>query len=74
MQETHGRGPEEDKHLLQYLQPPQVKEKTFQAIVRIFEVSATGRPTVPVFEDLHWSDPISLDLLENLLALADRVP
>ena len=65
---------EEDKHLLQYLQPPQVKEKTFQAIARIFELSAASRPTVLVFEDLHWSDPTSLELLEDLMALTDRVP
>ena len=66
--------PEEDKHLLQYLQPPQVKEKTFQAIARIFEHSAASRPAVLVFEDLHWSDPSSLELLENLMALTDQVP
>ena len=66
--------PEEDKHLLQYLQPPQVKEKTFQAVAQIFERSAASRPTVLVFEDLHWSDPTSLELLDNLMALTDRVP
>ncbi len=27
-----------------------------------------------VFEDVHWGDPTSLDLLETLMPLADRVP
>ena len=51
-----------------------MKEKTFQAITRILERGAASRPTVLVFEDLHWSDPTSLELLEHLMALTDRVP
>ena len=66
--------PEEGKHLLQYLQPPQVKEKTFQAVAWIFERSAAIRPVVLVFEDLHWSDPTSQELLEALMPVTDRVP
>ena len=32
------------------------------------------QPLVLVFEDLHWVDPTSLELLERVLALTDLVP
>lgn len=34
----------------------------------------TGAPGVLAFDDLHWSDPASTDLLAELFALTDEVP
>ena len=47
-------------------------------IARITEALLRRRhrdePGVNVFDDLHWSDPASTDLLARLLALADELP
>ena len=66
--------PEEDSQEFKYLQPPQIREKVFLAIRELLEREAAMRPVVVVFEDLHWCDPTSLELLETLLPLADRAP
>ena len=66
--------PEEDDHLVRYLTPPQVRERIFEAARQLVETKAAERPIVLVFEDLHWSDPTSLELLEALMPLTERVP
>ncbi len=40
----------------------------------IIEREATRHPLLLVFEDVHWSDPTSLDLMETLMPLVDRLP
>jgi predicted ATPase/class 3 adenylate cyclase len=47
---------------------------TFRAIATLIEHTAQQQPLVIACEDLHWADPTSIDLLERLLALTDRVP
>jgi hypothetical protein len=47
---------------------------TFRAVETLVERAAAQRPLVLVCEDLHWSDPTSLELLERLLPLVDRLP
>ncbi|MBI4299127.1 MAG: AAA family ATPase [Chloroflexi bacterium] len=59
---------------VRYLQPPQVRERVFRAVQLYLERVATNKPLVLVFEDLHWADPISLDLVQQLMPLTDRVP
>jgi class 3 adenylate cyclase/tetratricopeptide (TPR) repeat protein len=41
-------------------------EEVFWAIRRTFEVVAGRRPTVLVFEDVHWAEPTLLDLIEHV--------
>ena len=41
-------------------------EEVFWAIRRTFEVVARRRPTVLVFEDIHWAEPTLLDLIEHV--------
>lgn len=38
-----------------------------EAVETIFEAMITRRPTVIYLEDLHWADPSSLELVQNLL-------
>ena len=66
--------PEEDAEHIPYLQPPQIWEKIFAATREIFEREAQRHPLLLVFEDVHWSDPTSLDLMETLMPLVDRLP
>ena len=66
--ELTGEGAERVK----YLSPPQVRDRVFNTICDFFERLAAIRPLVLVFEDLHWTDPTSLDLIEHLMACTDR--
>ena len=67
-----GLAGDEDQRV-KYLQPPQLRDGVFQAIIAFVEALAAKRPLVLVFEDLHWIDPTSLDLLERLMPLTDSV-
>jgi class 3 adenylate cyclase len=57
---------------LQGLEPEGLKVLTFRAVERVVDSASTGGPLVLVYEDLHWADPTSLELLEQLLCLTDR--
>ncbi|MBI3734875.1 MAG: AAA family ATPase [Chloroflexi bacterium] len=61
-----------DADLVKYLEPPALREKVFSSIMAVIEHLAAAQPTVLVFEDLHWADSTSLDLIERLMALTDQ--
>jgi tetratricopeptide (TPR) repeat protein len=46
------------------LSPQQKKEKTFEVLLRQIEVLSNQRPILMVYEDLHWIDPSSRELLD----------
>jgi len=62
----------EDK--LRGLDPEGMKVLTFRAVETVVQCAVSDSPLVLVCEDLHWADPSSLELLEHLLSLTDRVP
>ena len=64
----------EDAEVVRYLQPPQLRSGVFKATRDVLERLASTRPLVLVFEDLHWVDPTSLELLEQVIPLTDHVP
>ncbi len=49
------------------LTPQRRKERSFAAILRQYEGLARTQPLVGVFEDLHWADPTTLELLDQLV-------
>jgi predicted ATPase len=53
------------------LTPQKQKEKTLQALVAQVKGLAAQQPVLMLFEDGHWSDPTSLELLDLII---DRVP
>ena len=59
---------------VRYLEPPQLRGRVFGAVQEFVLAMASMRPLVLVFEDLHWSDSSSLELLEQLLPMTDHVP
>ena len=50
------------------------RAEAFAAWRRFIERLATKRPTVLVFEDLHWADDDAIDFVEHLVAWAEHVP
>ncbi len=51
-----------------------LKRQTQLAISGYFSRMAEQQPTVLILEDLHWADPSTLETLEQLFALTNRVP
>jgi class 3 adenylate cyclase/predicted ATPase len=56
------------------LSPQRKKERTFAALLRQLEGLARTQPVLMIFEDLHWIDPTSRELLDLILARIDRLP
>lgn len=54
--------------------PRQKRERILVAIVRQLESLAQRRPILFLFEDAHWSDSTSLELLERLAERVRRLP
>jgi class 3 adenylate cyclase/tetratricopeptide (TPR) repeat protein len=50
------------------------RSEAFAAWRRFFEGMAEDRPTVLVFEDLHWADDELLDFVDHLVEWAGAVP
>jgi class 3 adenylate cyclase/tetratricopeptide (TPR) repeat protein len=44
------------------------------AFRRLFEVAAAGRPLVVVLDDIHWADPVLLDMLEYIASFSTGSP
>jgi class 3 adenylate cyclase/predicted ATPase len=55
-----------------YLEGEALQRQVIRAVAVFIEKLAQQRPTVLMFDDLHWADSASLALLERLLALPDR--
>jgi class 3 adenylate cyclase/tetratricopeptide (TPR) repeat protein len=47
-------------------------EETFWGVRKLLETMAAARPIVVVFEDVHWAESTMLDLIEHVLASAER--
>ena len=49
-------------------------EETFWAVRKLFETAASERPLVIGFEDVHWAEPLLLDLIEYLVGFSTEKP
>jgi predicted ATPase len=56
--------PASERHPLPDLSPQRKKERTLEALIRQLEGLARRQPVVMVFEDAHWIDPTSRELLD----------
>ena len=56
--------PASGRHPLPNLGPQRKKERTLEALIRQLEALARQQPVLIVFEDAHWIDPTSRDLLD----------
>ncbi len=56
------------------LSPQRKKELTFDALLRALETLARQQPVLMVFEDIHWMDPTSRELLDRTIAVVESLP
>ncbi len=56
------------------LSPEALQWRTFEVVGQLFFRLAEEAPLVLAFEDLHWADPTSVQLLEQLLSLGEDAP
>ena len=69
-----GVGPGKAAPALVRLTPEQLQRATIEAVRALVSALAVAGPTVLVLEDLHWADPTSLYLTEELSSLAKEGP
>ncbi len=56
------------------LTPQKHKDETLRTLVDLTEAAARKRPTVLLFEDAHWADPTSLEVLDQLIDRVRNIP
>jgi class 3 adenylate cyclase/tetratricopeptide (TPR) repeat protein len=56
------------------LEAEALKRQLFELTTRVWRNEALASPTVAVFDDLHWSDPASAELITHLLGLVTELP
>ena len=56
------------------LSPQRKREKQFEALLNQLETEARHRPVLMVFEDVHWIDPTSRELLDLTVDRVRRLP
>ena len=63
-----------ERHPLPNLSPQRKKERTLEALIRQLEGLARRQPVVMVFEDAHWIDPTSRELLDLTVERVRSLP
>jgi class 3 adenylate cyclase/tetratricopeptide (TPR) repeat protein len=66
--------PPDDRHPLPDLSPQQRKEKALKALLAQLVGVAARKPVLMIFEDAHWIDPTSLELLALTVERVAQLP
>ncbi|MBV9249668.1 MAG: AAA family ATPase, partial [Acetobacteraceae bacterium] len=66
--------PASERHPLPNLSPQRKKERTLEALLRQLEGLARQQPVVMVWEDAHWLDPTSRELLDLTVERVRSLP
>ena len=62
----------EDQSGLSALTPQQIKNRTVDKLLEMILSFSAQSPTLCIFEDVHWIDPSTLELLELAISRIDR--
>jgi len=62
------------EHRVKYLDGQAMGRQIFRTARHLFERLAQANPVVLIFEDLHWADQSSTELIEHLFPLVETVP
>ncbi len=52
----------------------ELRRKTRDAVVRMMTLHASSGPRLLLFEDLHWADPSSLEVLQRIIGQIEDTP
>jgi class 3 adenylate cyclase len=66
--------PASERHPLPNLSPQRKKDRTLEALIRQLEGLARQQPLLMVFEDAHWIDPTSRELLDLTIERVRNLP
>ena len=66
--------PSSERYPLPNLSPQRKKERTLEALISRLESLANRRPVVVIFEDAHWIDPTSRELLDLTVERVRNLP
>jgi predicted ATPase len=66
--------PASDRHPLPNLSPQRKKERTLEALLRQLEGLTRQQPVIMLFEDAHWIDPTSRELLDLTIERVRTLP
>jgi class 3 adenylate cyclase/predicted ATPase len=66
--------PASERHPLPNLSPQRKKERTLEALIRQLDGLSRQQPVVMVFEDAHWIDPSSRELLDLTVERVRSLP
>jgi len=66
--------PSSERHPLPNLSPQRKKESTLDALIHRLEGLAHRQPIVMIFEDAHWIDPTSRELLDLTVGRVRNLP
>ena len=65
--------PTSDRYALPELTPQHQKQLTLEALVGQLEGLAAGRPVLLIYEDVHWMDPTTQELLDLAIERIQRL-
>ena len=63
-----------DRYPLPDLEPQELKKRILAALSDLLRRHCAARPVLALFEDLHWIDPTSLELLTQVVEEASDLP
>ena len=66
--------PDQGRYPQEELTPQQRKERTFAVLLDQLDGLAARGPLLIVFEDVHWADPSTLELLQRVAGRIARLP
>jgi class 3 adenylate cyclase/tetratricopeptide (TPR) repeat protein len=66
--------PGEERYGAIAMTPQKFKDETLRALVDTTEAAARWRPTVTLFEDAHWADPTTLEVIDLLIHRVRNLP
>ncbi|MFL5284372.1 MAG: ATP-binding protein, partial [Rhodopila sp.] len=66
--------PVDDRYPSVNLTPQLKKERTFEALLRSLVQRARRQPVLMVFEDAHWTDASTIDLLDRVVRMLSDLP
>ena len=66
--------PYEERYGALSMTPQRFKDETLRTLVDLTEAAARKHPTVMLYEDAHWADPTSLEVLDLLIDRVKAIP